>query len=100
MRTDSPCQAWFTSGLRGSYGAGGMRFNRDTAGCGDLRPGGGSRKTGSGGVRRCRFEKPMPLVEERRVLGHDARAAGDLGWALAALEEVRGRTKRAVAGAS
>lgn len=40
------------------------------------------------------------MREERKVLVRDARAAGDLGFALAALEEVRGRTKRAVDGLS
>ena len=40
------------------------------------------------------------MREERRVLVRDVRAAGDLGHALAALEEVRGRTKRAVDGMS
>ena len=38
------------------------------------------------------------MREERRVLVRDVRAAGDLGYAMAALEEVRGRTKRAVDG--
>jgi len=41
----------------------------------------------------------MPAVrEERIVLVRDPRAEGDLGVALAALEDVRARTKRAVAG--
>ena len=40
------------------------------------------------------------MREERRVLTADVRAAGELGRALAALEEVRGRTKRAVEGMS
>ena len=38
------------------------------------------------------------MRQERKVLTRDVRAAGDLGHALAALEEVRGRTKRAVEG--
>ncbi len=40
------------------------------------------------------------MREERLILVSDPRAAGELGLALAALEEVRGRTKRAVSGLS
>jgi uncharacterized damage-inducible protein DinB len=40
------------------------------------------------------------MREERKVLVRDARAPGELGFALAALEEVRARTKRAVEGLS
>jgi uncharacterized damage-inducible protein DinB len=40
------------------------------------------------------------MREERKVLVRDTRAAGELGFALGALEEVRGRTKRAVDGLS
>ena len=38
------------------------------------------------------------MADDRRFLIRDERAAGELGFSLAALEEVRGRTKSAIAG--
>ena len=38
------------------------------------------------------------MADDRRFLIRDERAAGELGFALAALEEVRGRTQKAIAG--